>query len=605
MYSLLMTDERKNLHDQLDTLLASDIDKTDVETALKQLLATQSERSSEPILQESENRYVLLPIKYPDVWELYQKAVASFWVPNEVDLKSDVEDWESKLNSNEREFIKNVLAFFAASDFIVNENLVERFSSEIMIPEAKCFYAFQSAMESIHCVAPETKILTSNGYFRIDKLVDMAVDVWNGHEFSEVYVKKTSECAEVLCVKLSNGMQLQCTTEHKWLVLDQEGGTVRIPTKDLRAGRALAPYVFPPTMNLQDGPHHVDGYDLPKYVPINYSVETKVNYLAQLVDVLSPTYGGAFIRSKDVKLLWDVQLLLTTLEIFSDIHDGALFIGQIGLDRLKSLGFSPRMEPADIEDNGCIYVVGVEDSGRHCATYCFNEPERHTGCFNGIVTGQSETYALLLDTFIKNPKEKHEALNAITTIPCIKKKADWARKWTSDKDSTFAKRLVAFAIVEGVHFSGSFCALFWLRKRNLMKGLTFSNSLIARDEGLHTDHACLLYTHLRNRLSDEEAHTIMKEAVDIEKEFICDSLKVSLLGMNSVSMKQYIEFVADRLLSQLGHPKVFKSKCPFDWMNLTSMRSKENFFESRVSSYEKANIGLSHEEMEFGMDEEF
>ena len=533
-----MTDERKNLHDQLDTVLASDIDKSDVEKSLKQLLAVHSERSSEPILQESENRYVLLPIKYGDVWELYQKAVASFWVPNEVDLKSDVEDWESKLNSNEREFIKNVLAFFAASDFIVNENLVERFSSEVMIPEAKCFYAFQSAMESIHCVAPETRILTSTGYFRIDGLVDMAVDVWNGHEFSEVYVKKTSDRARVLRVKLSNGMQLQCTTEHKWFVLDDEGRTVKVTTKDLRAGRALAPYAFPSIMNLQDEPHHVDGYDLPKHVPINYSVQTKIHYLSQLVDVLSPTFGGAFIRSKDVKLLWDVQLLLTTLEIGSDVHDGALFVGRGGIERLNDLGFGPRIDPADIEENGCIYVTDVEDSGRHCATYCFNEPQRHAGCFNGIVTGQSETYALLLDTFIKNPKEKHQALNAITTIPCIKKKADWARKWTSDKDSTFAKRLVAFAIVEGVHFSGSFCALFWLRKRNLMKGLTFSNSLIARDEGLHTDHACLLYTHLRNRLSDEEAHTIMKEAVDIEKEFICDSLKVSLLGMNILSLDE-------------------------------------------------------------------
>ena len=604
MYSLLMTGERKTLHDSLDALLASDVDKADIELALKRLLADKSEKSSEPILQESENRYVLLPIKYPDVWELYKKAVGSFWSVEEVDLKSDVEDWESKLNSNEREFIKNVLAFFAASDFIVNENLVERFSSEIQIPEAKCFYAFQSAMESIHCVAPETRILTRDGYNRIDRYVDAPVDVWNGEEFSKVVVRKTSECANVTRVKLSNGMQLQCTTKHKWLVQNDDGVT-RVPTEDLRVGTTLAPYSFPPLMELRDGQHDIDGYDSPTTVPINYSVSTKIKYLEQLVELLEPSFNCAFIRSRDVILLWDVQLLLSTLGVTSKIHEGALYVGCRGLKTLNDLGFGPRMEPPEMDENEPIRVVEIEDSGRRCKTYCFDEPKRHAGCFNGIVTGQSETYALLLDTFIKNPKEKHDALNAITTIPCIKKKADWARKWTSDKDSTFAKRLVAFAIVEGVHFSGSFCALFWLRKRNLLKGLTFSNSLIARDEGLHTDHACLLYTHLRNKLSDDEAHAIMREAVDIEKEFICDSLKVSLLGMNSTSMKQYIEFVADRLLSQLGHPKLFNARNPMDFMDMTAMYSKESFFESRVSNYEKANIGLKPDDMEFGMDEDF
>ncbi len=369
----MTTEIRDWLHSHLDTVLDShlpsveNLAEQDPASVIDSLLSLSKDRDSEPILQDSESRYVLLPIKHHNLWELYKRAQSSFWVPEEIDLKSDYEDFMKKMTENERHFIKNILAFFAASDFIVNENLSERFMQEVQIPEAKCFYAFQEAIESVH----------------------------------------------------------------------------------------------------------------------------------------------------------------------------------------------------------------------------------------------SETYALLLDTLIRDPAEKHKALHAIETIPCIQRKADWARKWIADKTSNFAKRLVCFAIVEGVHFSGSFCALYWLRKRNLMQGVTFSNSLISRDESLHTEFATVLYGMLNNKLGDDEIHLIMKEAVDIEIEFICDSIPCALIGMSSPKMAEYIQFVADRLLNQLGHPKLFLTKNPFDWMDMISMAGKQNFFEGRESSYSKAYVGLSAEDTEFATDADF
>lgn len=367
-----MTTEIRNwLHSHLDTLLDSHLSSVDQNeepaTILDKLLAVNRDRSTEPILQDSENRYVLLPIKHPKLWELYKRAQSSYWVPEEVDLKSDYDDFMTKMTENERHFIKNILAFFAASDFIVNENLSERFMQEVQIPEAKCFYAFQEAMETVH----------------------------------------------------------------------------------------------------------------------------------------------------------------------------------------------------------------------------------------------SETYALLLDTLIRDPAEKHKALHAIETIPCIARKADWARKWIADKSSSFAKRLVCFAIVEGVHFSGSFCALYWLRQRNLMQGVTFSNSLISRDESLHTEFATVLYGMLNNKLTDAEIHEIMREAVEIEIEFICDSIPCALIGMNSPRMAEYIQFVADRLLIQLGHSKLFGATNPFGFMDSISMTSKQNFFEGRESNYSRAFVGLDAADQEFGTDADF
>lgn len=305
----------------------------------------------EPILKENKQRFVLFPIEHHDVWQMYKKAEASFWTAEEIDLSQDLNDWNYKLNDDERHFISHVLAFFAASDGIVNENLATRFMGEVQIPEARCFYGFQIAIENIH----------------------------------------------------------------------------------------------------------------------------------------------------------------------------------------------------------------------------------------------SETYSLLIDTYIKDEKLRTHLFNAIETIPCVKKKAEWALRWI-ENSSSFAERLVAFAAVEGIFFSGSFCSIFWLKKRGLMPGLSFSNELISRDEGLHCDFACLLYSKLINKLPEETIRKIIMDAVECEKEFVSDALPVSLIGMNADLMKQYIEFVADRLMVALGYNKIWNAKNPFDWMELISLQGKTNFFEKRVGEYQKSGV---------------
>jgi ribonucleoside-diphosphate reductase beta chain len=319
----------------------------------------------EPILTENKNRFVLFPIEHNDIWNFYKKAEASFWTAEEIDLSQDLTDW-GQLNDDERHFIKHVLAFFAASDGIVNENLAENFLSEVQYTEAKFFYGFQVAIENIH----------------------------------------------------------------------------------------------------------------------------------------------------------------------------------------------------------------------------------------------SETYSLLIDTYIKDSKEKATLFNAIDTLDCVKKKAEWALRWI--ESGTFAERLVAFAAVEGIFFSGSFCSIFWLKKRGLMPGLCFSNELISRDEGLHCDFACLLYSnHLVNKLDKAQVEEIIRDAVEIEKEFITEALPVKLIGMNSDLMSQYIEFVADRLLVELGNEKIYNVTCPFDFMEMISIQGKSNFFERRVGEYQKANVLGEKETQRFSLDEEF
>lgn len=334
--------------------------------------ALKAQEKDEPLLCENKRRFVLFPIKYNEIWQMYKKAEASFWTAEEIDLSKDISDWKNKLNDNERFFISRVLAFFAASDGIVNENLVENFSAEVQVPEAKCFYGFQIMMENIH----------------------------------------------------------------------------------------------------------------------------------------------------------------------------------------------------------------------------------------------SETYSLLIDTYIQDPKEADFLFNAIENIPCIKKKAEWALRWISDDEALFGERLVAFAAVEGIFFSGSFASIFWLKKRGLMPGLTFSNELICRDEGLHTDFACLLFSHLNNRPNPEIVEKIITEAVVIEKEYFTDALPASLLGMNAELMCQYVEFVADRLLVALGNKKVYNVTNPFDFMENISLAGKTNFFEKRVSDYQKAGVMANHNDSSasknaFSFDEEF
>ncbi|KAL6452707.1 RNR2 Ribonucleoside-diphosphate reductase small chain 1 [Candida maltosa Xu316] len=310
------------------------------------------EEKNEPLLVADKTRHKIHPVKYPELWEFYKKSVASFWTAEEIDLGKDLHDWNHKLNDNERFFISRVLAFFAASDGIVNENLVENFTTEVQIPEAQSVYKFQIAMENIH----------------------------------------------------------------------------------------------------------------------------------------------------------------------------------------------------------------------------------------------SETYSLLIETYFKDPKEADFLFNAVTNIKYIGEKADWAIRWIQDEDALFAERLVAFAAVEGIFFSGSFASIFWLKKRGLMPGLTFSNELICRDEGIHTDYACLLFSYLNNKPHPDIIERIITEAVEIEKKYFSDALPVSLLGMNCALMCQYVEYVADRLLLAFGNKKVYKVENPFDFMENISLAGKTNFFEKRVSDYQRAGV---------------
>jgi len=322
---------------------------------------------TEPILAENKDRFVIFPIKHNDIWEYYKKSEASFWTAEEIDLSNDLNDWDNKLNDNERHFVKHVLAFFAASDGIVNENLAINFLNEVQYPEARFFYGFQVMMENIH----------------------------------------------------------------------------------------------------------------------------------------------------------------------------------------------------------------------------------------------SETYSLLIDTYIKDPIEKDKLLHAVETVPCVGKKAEWALKWISN--GSFAERLIAFAAVEGIFFSGSFCSIFWLKKRGLMPGLSFSNELISRDEGLHCDFACLLYAdHIKNKLPKEQVTKIITDAVIIEKEFVSDAIPVRLIGMNADLMCQYIEFCADRLLLALGCDKYYNAANPFDFMEMISLQGKTNFFEKRVAEYQKSGVMNNKEENNvFNLDEDF
>jgi ribonucleoside-diphosphate reductase subunit M2 len=319
---------------------------------MKQLsFGARSDVEDEPLLRENPRRYVMLPIQYQDIWAMYKKAEASFWTAEEVDLSHDQSDWD-KLKPDDRHFISWVLAFFAASDGIVLENLIERFAQEVQLPEARCFYGFQCAIENIH----------------------------------------------------------------------------------------------------------------------------------------------------------------------------------------------------------------------------------------------SEMYSLLIDTYIKDPQERDFLFNAIETLPCVRKKADWAIRWINNHAAPFAERLVAFAAVEGIFFSGSFASIFWLKKRGLMPGLTFSNELISRDEGLHTDFACLLFHHIVHKPPVERIHELIRDAVAIEQEFLTDALPVALIGMNADLMKQYIEFVADRLLVDLECPKIYNSTNPFDFMENISLEGKTNFFEKKVGEYQKMGV---------------
>jgi ribonucleotide reductase beta subunit family protein with ferritin-like domain len=661
-------------------------------------MANPTPKILDPILEQSESRYVMFPIQDNQIWNMYKKQVDCFWRAEEIDLSKDLNDWDL-LKEDEKHFISMILAFFAASDGIVLENLAVRFMGDVQLSEARAFYGFQIAMENIHCVVGETRILTDSGYFMIKDLENKRVNVWNGDEFSNVEVKYTGN-QEIYKVVLSNGMELDCTPGHKWLI--QKGNKLHperckceeVETKDLNIEDIIEKYVTPcvefknldefqnpymhgffcgdgtycnnyPLIYLYDkkkdllkyfkhDTYHEDDKKIsiyvhnfinkPKYeVPINYSIETRLRWLEGYADAdgcinLNKEKDSTSIQisSTNLTFLKDVQLLLTTLGILSSIklnhksekrllpkNDGSgdhayynckdcyvLYITGNSVNDLIDLGFSPKRLKllycerlkTTIEKPKRITIVSITKILEDEPTYCFNEEKKHRGIFNGILTCQSEMYSLLIDTYIKGSEEKNKLFEAIDNYPCIAKKANWAKKWIGDNRSSFASRLVAFAAIEGIFFSGSFCAIYWIKKRGLMPGLTFSNELISRDEALHTEFAILLYTKLQTKLPKKRIYEIIQEAVEIEKEFITEALPCRLIGMNSKLMTQYIEFVADRLVVQLGYPKIYNAANPFDFMELISVESKVNFFERTNSEYALANKKVDKDVFDFCAD---
>lgn len=519
----------------------------------------------EPLLNPLNNRLTVHPIKYQNIWDLYKKQQAAIWTAEEIDFSNDYHHFQ-KLNSDEQKFIKMILAFFAASDIIVNMNLGERFSKEVQIREAIIAYNYQMMMENIHCVSADTLILTDKGYYEISKLENKSVNIWNGKEFTEVVIKFTG-IMELYKVTLSNGMELDCTSEHIWF-----SNKKKVYTKDLKINSNIDDYELPVLDNFFK--------DVNLDIPINESLNIKINWLKFYFE---KQYNYSYEKIKNV------QLLLTTIgiqSVINQVNDNYVLY----FDNQNSI----KLNNYNLKNNNIIptyniYVKSIEKLEDLHKTYCFNEPKLHAGTFNGIVTGQSETYSLQIDNIIRDPEEKEKLLNAIEEYPCIKKKANWAIKWITD-DSSFAQRLIAFAIVEGVFFSGSFCSIFWLKKKNMMPGLCDSNELIARDEAQHVEMALLLNSMIINKVEEKIVHDMFKDAVDIEKEFICDSLPCSLLGMNSELMIEYIKFVADRLLKSLNYNIIWNAKNPFDFMESISMEGKTNFFESRPTQYQKASV---------------
>jgi ribonucleotide reductase beta subunit family protein with ferritin-like domain len=289
-----------------------------------------------------------------------------------------------------------------------------------------------------------------------------------------------------------------------------------------------------------------------------------------------------------------------------------MYIDSSDLIKLLNLGFEPRRlvidanykNVIDVPNKKLLKIINITKLESIHKTYCFNEEKEHSGIFNGILTGQSETYSLQIENIIKDSEEKEQLFKAVEHFDCIAEKANWALGWI-ESDKSFAHRLIAFAIMEGVFFSGSFCAIYWLKKRNVMPGLCASNELIARDESSHTLFAVLLYSKLKNKISQTEVHDMFLGAVEIETKFICESLPCSMLGMNSDMMTQYIKYVADRLLLDLGYSKLFNVTNPFDFMESICLEGKKNFFEGRPTQYQKASVLNKTKDVAFNFSNNF
>lgn len=678
----------------LNTL--SQKEKQDLYERLKKELEITESQNNEPyedILDPNTRQFTVFPIKYQGIWQLYKEQLACFWKAEEIDFSNDYDDYMT-LSKNEQYFVEMILAFFAASDGIVNFNLGERFTREIQNNEVTIAYQFQTMMENIHCVSGDTQILTDNGYKMISDVLFQYVNVWNGKEFSKVFIQYTGR-SPLYHVELSNGMYLNCTPEHKWFI--RSGNQLHperckkeiIYTKDLKINDVIYNYKLPvvrkedpdkfenpyihgffcgdgtycngyPVVDLYgEKKNLLEYFDIKKYqtndlrfrfyitdkinkdkyfVPINYSLETKLRWLEGMCDsdgcvsYNSKKTGTAIQLSNNNKsFLEKIQLMLTTIGINTNIKivqderdcllpDGkggkkiyhcnttyVLYITLSGVTKLYEMGFRPKrlqiMTSCDtIEKSKLIKIKNITKlTGDDHATYCFTEFKEHAGVFNGVLTGQSETYSLMLDNIIKNnPKKKELLFNAIQTIPSVKMMADWAFKWIESSKS-FAHRVVAFAVVEGVFFSGAFAAIFWLKKNKnknrdaskgkpFMDGLIKSNKFISRDEGLHVKFACEVYSLLQNKLSTNEINQIMDEGVKIAKNFMLDALPINLIGMNGDKMSDYIEYIGDRLLVMLGYKKIYNKQNPFKFMETIGLNDKTNFFETRPHEYQDANV---------------
>lgn len=615
----------------------------------------------EPVLKDNLDKYTVFPIEHNEIWKLYKEGLGNFWTVEEIDFSKDIQDWETKLSENDKYFIKNVLAFFAGSDGIVNENLMLNFYKEVQLSEMRQFYATQIQIEAIHseCVAPETKILTKDGYFPISSLENKKVSLWNGYDWShDVQIRKTGTNRKLYKVIMTDGSELHCTENHKWHIYKNDKETV-IETKDLVKGDLPVGWEFPrlntedpdkffhpyshgflssdlgygtsievSKLELQDGFYNrlVFAKETDKnngnieidfkgyinktrcYVPINYSFHTKMKWLEGLIDAESNFFENNIqIPHQSIEFLRDVKLLLTTIGLTSYIRKSptrGYYLVVIDTTELFDLGLNCNVIKIPSSEYIIIprpVIQSVEFEGRIDDTYCFTEPKNHTGIFNGIMTGQC--YSQMIETYVSDEEEKKHLFRAIQTVPSIKKKADWALKWITNGE--FAERLLAFIIIEGIFFSGSFCAIFWLKNRGLMPGLTLSNEFISRDEALHCRGGIALYKLLENKLSEEKVHMIFKEAVEIEKEFVTKSVPVNLIGMNSLLMCEYIEYIADFWLIALGYTSIYNAKNPFDFMQYISLESFGNFFETRISSYRRANVGVEREQTQFTMDEDF
>ena len=623
-----------------------------------------SSDDKDPLINPSgvdSSRLVLFPIKYHDIWDMYKKAEGNFWTADEAKLAEDMKHWENTLNDNERHYIKHVLAFFASADSIVNENLALRMIPEVQYPEARMFYGFQIMMENIHCVSFDTKIYTDKGYIEIGRQVGRNMNVWNGHEWSSVTIRKTSDEAPLTCVKLSNGMELRCTQEHKWFLQGSEGTKTDNEytfTKDLKIGDVLRSWQYPTlpdgenspsmenafTFGFVYGQRHRKGslivtldhlrvidflnveksdgrlycyvpkryYGSSKFTPYNCNTASRVDWLSgvwQSCGKVEKTNEGTrwVFRISDSECARDLQLLLSTFGVFSKCQARDLSISAFTAQKLLDAGviIDPPSAEEDVDvtiDSDAVVSISSLSADGSGKTYCFNEPKRHAGVFGGILTGQSESYSKMIESYIKDEHEQKYLFESLENIPVIRRKADWALKWIDDENATFGERLLAFACVEGIFFSGSFASIYWLKSRGLMPGLCWLNDKIAGDEGLHCEFACLLYRdHLsKGQVSHERVYEIVREACELEKEFQTEALPCTLIGLNKLEMLTYIEFVTDYLLSMLGVPKIYNVHNPFPFVETINLVATTNFFE-RVNS----NYNTLQGTREFTTDEDF